>query len=158
MSVRPLIALLLGVTVALAVGCGDRSALLSNADAVGLKDELSSVQSALDDGNCVEATRAAGRFRRAADNLQTSIDPKLRERIRQGAADLFSQAATDCRSQKTVTTETTTIETTPTTTTPTTPTTTTPTAPTITTPIPTTPTTPGGTGGAGAGGGGGGTP
>jgi hypothetical protein len=155
MSVRPLLALVLGILVAVAVGCGDRSSLLSSADSVGLKDELSAVQTALDDGNCAEASRAAVRFESAARSLPTSVDAQLRARIREGAADLVAQVPTDCR-KRTVTTETTTVETTPTTTTTTTPTTTTPTTtvPTIPSTIPTTPTggTQPGTGGTGDGG------
>src|SRR6185436_9162734 len=102
-----------------AIGCGDRSSLLSAADAAGLKDELAAVQSALDSGECAQATRAAADFRQAAQDLPTSVDPQLRENIREGANKLFDEVPNDCLNQKTVTTETTTTqtETTPTTTT-----------------------------------------
>lgn len=160
MRVRALLALALGIVAAAAIGCGDRSSLLSSADSAGLKDELSAVQSALDDGKCVQATRAAANFERAALKLPTSIDPDLRAQVREGAAQLVAQVPQDCQTTKTVTTETTatTTDTTPTTTTTTTnttPTTTTPTVPTIpeTLPQPTPGTTPDGTGGTGAGGG-----
>src|SRR3546814_3876130 len=55
-------------------------------------------------------------------SLPTSVDAKLREKIRQGAAQLVAEVPSDCRSTTTVEANTTTIETTPTTTTPTTPT------------------------------------
>jgi hypothetical protein len=150
MRVRSLLALLLGIITAAAIGCGDSSSLLSNADAVGLKDELALVDNALDSGDCVEASRAAARFRTAAGNLPTSVDPELRANIRQGAEQLVTQVRADCRRPKTVTTETTTTtETTPTTTTPTTttPTTTTESIPTIPETLPTVPVNPGGAGG-----------
>jgi hypothetical protein len=161
MSVRPLLALVLGIVTAAVIGCGGSSNLLSSADSAGLKDELSSVQTALDNGKCAQATQAAARFETAARNLPTSVDTALRANLRQGANQLVTQVSSDCRGQRTVTTETTTTpDTTPTTTTPTTPTTTTAPIPTIPETLPTTPTTTSnGTGGTGAGGlGGGGTP
>ena len=159
MTVRPLLALVLGIAVAAAIGCGDRSNLLSGADAAGLNDELAAVQSALDSGACAQATRAANDFEQATQDLPTSVDTELRENLREGAAQLVSEVPNDCQRQRTVTTNTTTTqtETTPTTTTTTTPTTpTTPTAPTVPTIPETLPqTTPNdGTGGTGDGTGG----
>lgn len=141
MTVRPLLALLLGIAAAVAIGCGDRSNLLSGADAAGLQDELAAVQSALDSGECAQATRAANDFEQAAQDLPTSVDAKLRENLREGAAQLVSEVPNDCQRQQTVTTNTTTTrtETTPTTTTTTTPTT--PTTTTSTPPVPTIPET-----------------
>lgn len=165
MKVRALLALVLGIAAAAAIGCGDRSSLLAGADSAGLKEELSAVQTALADGDCAQASRAAASFEQAARGLPTSVDTKLREQVRQGAAQLTAQVPQDCAKRKTVTTNTTTTETdtTPTTTTPTTTTPTTPVPiPTIpnTIPTPEVPTpggdgTPNGTGGTGAGGGGG---
>ena len=152
MTVRPLLALVLGIAAAVAIGCGDRSNLLSGADAAGLKDDLAAVESALDSGECAQATQAAADFRQATEDLPTSVDPELRENLRNGADKLFAEVPKDCRKQDTVTTETTTT-TTKTETTPTTPTTTTPTVPTIPSTLPEIPPDDG-TGGAGDGTGG----
>lgn len=165
MIVRLPIALILGLLAALAIGCGDRAALIPEDDSASLDDQLSQVRAAIADGECRTAASAAIRLREQADSLPSSIDARLREQIRDGADRLVAAVPRDCEAAETPpqTTETTptlpdTTETTPTIpetpeTTPTTPETT-PTTPDPTVPDPTNPgpTTPGpddGTGGTG---------
>ena len=164
MSVRRalpyLLALVLGVAAALAVGCGSRSNLIPSSDAQALKNDLAQVKQAVGGGDCGAAEAALSRARRDALALPPTVDRRLRRRINQFIAALAQSVPRDC--QNPTTTDTTPTDTTPTTTettptttattpttTETTPTTTTPTTPTDTTP-PTTDTTPSdGTGGTG---------
>ena len=155
-ALPPLCALILGVAAALAVGCADRSHLIPPDRAAGLKGVLEQARQAVDSGNCSAAAAAVRQARTQAATLPSSVDSRLRRRIRQGIENVAATFPRDCAAnQKPTTTETTpttTTDTTPTTTetTPTTPTDTTPTT-TETTPT-TTDTTPsdgnGGTGGA----------
>jgi hypothetical protein len=148
MTVRLLIALLLGVTVALLIGCSDRGALIPANSAAALSDDIAAVQRALDEGDCDAVSTAARQLQVDAGDLPTDIDRKLRKRVRDGAAQALKVAPSDCQAATTATqtTDTTTIDTTTIDTT-TIDTTTTPTTPTTTIPTTTTPTTPDGTGG-----------
>jgi hypothetical protein len=150
-----LLALILGVAAALAVGCGDRSNLIPGDAASEIKAQLATAQSAIASGDCAAATRAVAAAKARAGALGPPVDKRLRSRINDGIRALEKAAPTDCKAAQTQT-ETTTTETTPTETTPTetvptetTPTetvppvtTTTQTTPTDTVPPATTPTTP----------------
>jgi cell division protein FtsN len=143
-----LAALLCGVAAALVVGCGDRSHLIPQTRADGLKSTLSSVQQAVDAGDCAAAAAGVRQLRAQVEHLPTSVDKRLKSNLRQGVRQLKSNFEDDCANAQqqtvdTTTTETQTVETetTPTETT-TTPTVTTPTDTTTTpTTTPTTPTT-----------------
>ena len=168
MSVRrrfapSLLALALGASTAGLVACGSDSAKLPGNEADALLTRLDQARSALDGGECTKAAQAAASLRQDVLALPSTVDRRLRQRLRQGADKLIENMPEDCAArqreleEKTQTTdtlpETTTTETTPTvtepTTTETTPTVTTPTTtePTITTDPPTTEPPPDGTGG-----------
>lgn len=146
-----LAALLLGLTAAYAVACGeDEQSLISAGRAEGIKKNLDDVEEQTRNGNCAEVARQLADLQGQLERLPRSTDPELRERLEEGIANLGQVAPRDCTDARTETTPTTgttttptdTTPTTPTDTTPTTPTTTTPTTPTTTTPTTTTPTTP----------------
>jgi hypothetical protein len=172
-----LVAALLGVGAAFLVACGERNGLIPASDAARITSDLSAVSSAVAAGNCDAAGVAATRVRGDILKLPGTVDPKLVNRLNDGAGALSARAPVQCTQAQTqptaptgttattqtdttttdtTTTDTTTTDTTPTDTT-TTDTTTTGTAPTDTTTTPTTPTTPtgttqgGGTGGASPG-------
>jgi hypothetical protein len=137
-----LLALLLGVAAALVVGCGDRSNLIPCDAANDIKDQLATVQQAVDSGDCAAALAAIDRASARYQELPSSVDERLKKRIGDGIRALRRTAPTDCQNAKTQT-ETTQTETTPTVTetVPTvTETTPTETVPPATTPTETTPT------------------
>jgi hypothetical protein len=142
-----LIALLLGVAAALAIGCGDRSNLIPGDAASELKAQLAAVQAAVDAGDCPAAEAAIDRASARYQELPASVDDRLKSRIGQGIRALRRTAPQDCQAAQTQTqtqpTDTTATETQTQTTptqTQTTPTATTPTSttPTVTTPTDTT--------------------
>jgi len=140
-----LVALLLGVAAALAVGCGDRSNLIPASKAGAMERQLADIKARIDQGDCDGITADVRRFRTAiTDGLSSKVDRELRQRLREGADSLAAHAATDCaevRDGLTQPTETTDTQTTETDTTET-ETVETDTTPTETTPTATTPTTP----------------
>jgi hypothetical protein len=148
-----LVALILGVAAAVAVGCGDRSNLIPSSDAAALKAQLSQIKADVDAGNCTGLDGKLQQVHDDATNLPGKIDRGLRSRINDGVQALQQTAPDDCAlAAKTAQTETqpppTQTETVPTTptetqtetqTTPTVPTdtdTTTSTVPTTSTPAP----------------------
>jgi hypothetical protein len=143
-----MIALLLGVLAALAVGCGSRSNLIPSGDATNLKAQLAQIKQDVAAGNCGGLETAIRRVHDDAAALPSQVDKRLRSRINDGIQALENTAGTDCRAAKAAQTQTQTqtTETTPTVTqtqpteTTTTPTTTQPTE-TTTTPTTTEPTT-----------------
>jgi cell division septation protein DedD len=151
---RPLIhvlALVLGAASALLVACGssDNPHLLSAARADRLQSELDNLRDAVNAHQCQQAADLALRLQDEVTSLPNDTDPRLRQRLQEGATNLKLRAEQDCvkttptvteTQTQTTTTETQTTETTPTETqkTTTTPTTTT-TTPTTTTPTTTSP-------------------
>jgi hypothetical protein len=150
-----LTALLLGVAVALAIGCADRSKLIAPSDATGLKAQLAQIKADVDAGNCTGLAAKLQRVHDDATQLPSGIDRRLRRRINEGVKALQNTAPRDCdaaAAAQTVTqptetqptetqtqtteTQTQTTETQPPATTPTTPTTTEPVPPPDTTPQP----------------------
>jgi hypothetical protein len=126
----------LGLSSAFLVACGDRNNLIPRSDADKLKSNVDAVASATARKNCARATTALQRAQETADNLPSSVDPKLRRNIDAGLSRLVQNVESEC--SKTTTTATT--NTTPTTT-ETTPTFTETTPTSTTTPPPTTDTT-----------------
>ncbi len=105
-------------TAALA-GCGG-SSLLDGSSAEDLQASIERVQRAVDDGRCEEATAAATEGLSRVADLPSSVDSRLRSRLRQGFEELEQQIPSDCTPPQTTTTEpppTTTTEPPPTTTT-----------------------------------------
>jgi hypothetical protein len=157
-----LVALLLGVAAAIAVGCGDRSNLIPPSRADALTGQLADIKAKIASGECDGITDQVRQVRTAVIALKTSnVDSSLRRRLREGADSLLDHAADDCAQVRlgqtteteptdtqTTETETTPTETVTTVTTTTTTTDTTPTQPTTSTPTTEQPTTaePGGTG------------
>jgi hypothetical protein len=160
MSVRLPLAFLLGVAAAVLVACGGGGGssdnLLSQSRADRIKGDLTDIRQAVNEQACDAAQAGLNKLKEDLDGMPSSVDARLRERLREGYAKLSQRVPVDCtQATTTTTTVPTTTTTTPTTTetTPTTPTTTetTPTAttpPTTTTP-PDTTTTDGGSGSGG---------
>ena len=138
-----LLAAALGLSSALLVACGDHNNLIPRSDANKLKASVDSVAAAAARKNCASATTALQRAQETADNLPSSVDPKLRRNIDDGLSRLVQNVEAECSQTTSTATNTTptTTETTPTTTetTPTTTETTPP--PTDTTQQPAPPTT-----------------
>jgi hypothetical protein len=133
-----LIALLLGVATALAIGCGDRSNLIPGDAAAELKAQLAAAKAAVDSGDCPTAEAAIDRASARYQELPASVDDRLKSRVGEGIRALRRTAPKDCQAAQTQT-ETTPTDTTPTETlTQTTPTET-QTTTTVTTPTETTP-------------------
>jgi len=149
---RFLCAGLLGVAVAvMLVSCGGSGkGLIPLADAGPLQSDFEAVAQAaqIADGNCTATTSAINKTEQDFAALPATIDPGLRNRLRQGISNLRERALALCAQPlaQTATTSTTPTATTPTqpTTTPTT-TQTTSTQTTPTTPSPTPPDNGGGT-------------
>ncbi|WP_445151632.1 hypothetical protein [Baekduia sp. Peel2402] len=118
-----LVALILGVAAALAVGCGDRSNLIPASKANAMEQQLADIKARIDQGDCNGITADVRKFRLAVtDDLSGKVDRELRQRLREGADSLAAHAATDCaevRDGLTQPTETTDTQTTETETTPT---------------------------------------
>jgi cell division protein FtsN len=113
-----LLALLLGVAAALAIGCGDRSNLIPADAANELKAQLAAVKAAVDGGDCSGAEAAVDRASARYQELPASVDTRLKKRIGDGIRSLRQTVPTDCQAAQTQT-ETTPTDTTPTETTPT---------------------------------------
>ena len=134
-----LCALLLGLTCAYAVACGeDEEGLLSAGRAEGIKDNLDDLDRAVARGDCPVAASQIEDLQGQIARLPEDTDRGLRRRLQQGVEHLATISPTECEEvgQSTTETETTPTETTPTETIP--PTETTP-PPTETTPTETTP-------------------
>jgi hypothetical protein len=146
-TLRLLLAGALGTGAALLVACGSGGAnLIPVANAGPLQNDFNAIAYAVANGNCAAATSALQRAHSDAAALPSTVDPRLKNRINEGLADLDSTAPSECAKNST-STQTTTAPTTATTQTTSTQTTTTPpqttstTTPTTTTP-PSTTTTP----------------
>ena len=144
MSVRLPLAFVLGVLAAVLVACGggasDKLIPASNADQIS--SDLADLRQAIDNHDCSAAQQKLTAVEQSIQNLPTTVDARIRRRLRVGLAKLSPRVQIDCVQTTTTQTTPTTTETTPTTT-ETTPTTTqtTPTT-TETTPPTTTQTTP----------------
>lgn len=112
-----LVALLLGVGAAVAVGCGDRSNLIPAGKADDLTQQLADIKSRIAEGSCDGITGDVRQFRTAVIALNANgVDTSLRRRLREGADALLNTAADDCTAVRdgqtqTATTDTTTTET-----------------------------------------------
>ncbi|MBF6621000.1 MAG: hypothetical protein ITG02_12320, partial [Patulibacter sp.] len=99
MRFSPLVPVVLCSTVALA-GCGS-SSLLDGSSAEDLQASIERVKGAVDDGRCDEALAAATEGLSRVNDLPTSVDSKLRSRLRQGFRELEEQIPTDCTPRQT---------------------------------------------------------
>jgi hypothetical protein len=130
------LALLLGLAVPFLAACGGGDAgLIPAQEASALDVALEQVGDATGSGDCAAANSALRSAQNAFANLPDSTDPRLRERIGDGIAQLARTVPRECRENRPQTTTTTTD------TQPTEPTTTEPTTTTTTTTEPTTTTT-----------------
>ena len=128
-ALAPLSALL-GVACAVAIGCGEESRLLRQADAAGLKSELQQVRDAVDARDCDAAGNALQTLQRRVRTLRPPVARDLRRQLRVEIDEKLAPAVTtDCAADRTETLQTTTEVTPPPTTEP------------ETTPAPTTPPT-----------------
>jgi hypothetical protein len=91
-----LLALLCGLAVALAVGCGDRSNLIPPSRASELTQQLSDLQASIDAGECDGLSARVTAFHDDAADLGGKVDKRLRARINDGAASLQERAVSDC--------------------------------------------------------------
>jgi hypothetical protein len=109
--------LALSCAAVVTTGCGSDSSLLDGSTADELQTSLASVQDAVDAGECSAARSAARSGLKRVDDLPTSVDAELRDRLETGFQELRSRISSDCETPTTPT-ETTpaTTETTPTTT------------------------------------------
>jgi hypothetical protein len=143
-SVRFPLAFVLGVAAAALVACGSGSSdkLIPATNADQISNDLADLRQAIDDHDCSAAQQKLSAVEQGIQNLPTSVDARIRRRLRAGVTKLSARVPVDCVQTTTTDTTPTTTETTPTTT-ETTPTTTetTPTT-TETTPPTTTETTP----------------
>ncbi|MDO9409515.1 hypothetical protein [Patulibacter sp.] len=165
MRLRRSVPVVLSCTAVALTGCGG-SSLLDGSTASDLQASLGKVQTAIDDGRCDEARSAATAGAKRVDELPSSVDGDLKDRLKTGFQELSDRVGTDCEESTTTTTAPETTTTAPTTTEPVEPTTptqpetptTTPEDPGTTTPIdppatdPTTPADPGDGGDDGSGG------
>jgi hypothetical protein len=129
------IALILGVAAAVAVGCGDRSKLVPPSQASNIKAQLAQIKSDVDAGQCTGLSDKLRRLHADAASLGPPVDRSLRSRINDGVQALEQTAPDDCAAAAAAQTDTTPTEPVPTDTTPTEP------VPTDTTPTETTPPT-----------------
>jgi cell division septation protein DedD len=109
----PLLALVLGVAAAVAVGCGDRSNLIPPTTASSLKDQLAQIKADVDAGACDGLDAQLRRVHDEATSLDGKVDRRLRIRINDGIAALQKTAATDCASAAAAQTDTQPTETQP---------------------------------------------
>jgi hypothetical protein len=131
-----LLALCLGVCASLLLACGgDKSHLIPADQAQSINEALDQAKQLIDNHQCDQAPQAAAQVQARVRALPTSVDKRLRERLRSGAQTLVDRAGPTCQAASTTT------ETIPTTTQDTTPTDTTPTQPTQTDTTPTDTTT-----------------
>jgi cell division protein FtsN len=92
-----LLALLCGIAVALAVGCGDRSNLIPASRASELTQQLSDLQASIDAGQCDGLSGRVQAFHDDAADLGGAVDKRLRARINDGAASLQEHAVSACQ-------------------------------------------------------------
>jgi len=108
-----LLALLLGVGSALLVACGGGTkGGIPPASADSLKSEIQDVQEAVEDGRCDAISGQLRQVDDRIDKLPSSVDERLRQRLRDASDGLRRLAATECSEREAETTQTQTTETT----------------------------------------------
>ncbi|HMJ33570.1 MAG TPA: hypothetical protein VK501_06610 [Baekduia sp.] len=101
-----LVALVLGVAAAVAVGCGDRSNLIPPSDASSLKAQLAQIKADVDAGDCTGLGDKLQRVHDDATSLSSKVDRRLRSRINDGIQALQQTAPTDCETAAAAQTDT----------------------------------------------------
>lgn len=117
-----LLAVLLGLGCALAVGCGSTASLLPRTDAASLEQTLTQVDRAVAARDCDVTETTLARLQRLVADLPPSVDRGLRTRLAEEIDDkLAVQARSECGDAVTdvIPTTTTPVPTTPSTTSPT---------------------------------------
>ena len=115
-----LLALCLGVCASLLLACGgSNSDLIPRGDARSINEALDQTKQLIDDHQCDQAPQAAAQVQERVRALPTSVDDRLRVRLRRGAQSLVERAGPTCLAA-TTTTETVPTATQETTSTPTT--------------------------------------
>jgi hypothetical protein len=91
-----LVALLLGILAAVAIGCGNRSNLIPANDASNLKGQLAQIKQDVASGSCDGLASKIQQVRDGALALPNTVDQRLRSRINAGVKALRQTASTDC--------------------------------------------------------------
>jgi hypothetical protein len=99
-----LVALVLGVATAFLVACGDGR--IPASDASRVDNALDDVAANFRAGKCQAAEQAVVRARGALLNLPSSVDSRLRDRLRAGVANLSARVPATCGQAQTQTQET----------------------------------------------------
>jgi cell division protein FtsN len=100
------LALVLGVAAAVAVGCGgDRSNLVPQSRAQSLKQQLAQIQQDIADGSCEGLSAKVEAVLRDAEDLPGNVDKRLRSRINEGVRALRETAPADCAAGRTTETQ-----------------------------------------------------
>jgi hypothetical protein len=81
--------------------CGGGAGLLSGDQSSNLNAAVSSLTSAVQSGNCAEASNAAVSLRNEGENLPPSVNPSLRANLNEGVQKATIYAQTACRSSTT---------------------------------------------------------
>jgi hypothetical protein len=105
-----LVALILGVGTAFLVACGG-DGRLPQSDASRVENALDDVAADFRAGKCQAAEQAVVRARGALLNLPDSVNPRLRDRLKSGVANLSARIPATCGQAQTPTQETQTEET-----------------------------------------------
>jgi hypothetical protein len=105
-----LAALLLGLSAALAVGCGDDAdsrELIAASRASAMQDDLDRISELVEQGKCDGARDRIDSLRAKVADLPRSTNRDLRERLREGVTHLEEIAPGECSDNEPETTETT---------------------------------------------------
>ena len=98
-----LLALCLGVCASLLLACGNDENLIPSDDAQSINEALDQAKQRIEDHECEVATQAASQVQERVRALPTSVNRKLRERLRSGAQTLVERAEQTCLSASTTT-------------------------------------------------------
>jgi hypothetical protein len=101
-----LAALVLGAVAAYLVACGGDDNLIPPSDASRVENALNQVATDYRAGRCQAAEQALAKARGALLNLPSSVDERLRDRLRSGIANLAERVPATCGQAQTQTQET----------------------------------------------------
>jgi hypothetical protein len=104
---RLLLAGTLGLATAFVIACGSSGrGLISSADAGPLKTDFDNVASAVSAGDCGATRTALDQARSDLNNLPPTVDPRVRDKLARGLANLDRNARGQCRQNRTQPTST----------------------------------------------------
>jgi hypothetical protein len=101
-----LAALLLGAAAAYLVACGGNDNLIPASDASRVQNALNEVERDFRAGRCQDAEAAVAKARGALLNLPSSVDSRLRERLKAGVDNLAKEVPATCGQTQTQETQT----------------------------------------------------